>query len=66
MSGKSAKKNNPGVREKRGLVGQPTSESARRDREGNPLPPQHLGSPLDGEVRDLLGNFSEQVGAYFG
>jgi len=48
-----------------GSDGRPMAPGARREGSGNPHPPRRA-SLSDGEIRDLLGNFAEQVGAYFG
>ena len=66
MSGKRVKTNSSGVRETTGPGKRPGSARARRDVSGNSQALQGSGSSSDAEIRDLLGNFSEQVGAYFG
>lgn len=48
------------------LDGQTASQEASQQGSGNPHPLQDRALLSDGEIRDPLGNFSEQVGAYFG
>lgn len=50
----------------RRLDGQTETHEAQQKGAGSPHPFEGRILSPDGEIRDPLGNFSEQVGAYFG
>ena len=62
MSDQGVKKH-PGDRN---IEREPATHGARRDGSGSPHRPRPSIFLIDGEIRDPLGNFSEQIGAYFG